>query len=267
MSINRFFDQVKVSLDTNDPDEKVILVHRLANQLRKGELMFYHNDEVMPITDPGRPQKPELVKPKDLPQRKPNTAEGRAILFHAITHIEFNAINLALDAAYRFRNMPDDFYADWIQVAEEEAYHFTLMRAHLRMTGYDYGSFPAHNGLWEMAQKTAFDPIVRMALVPRCLEARGLDVNPMIKQKLQSVGDENGATLLDIILHDEVGHVAIGDRWFRYLCKQRNINFEQKYQELLDEYMMTPLRPPFHFQARKQAGFSEAEISYLEGIG
>ena len=258
---------MKESLDCNNPDKKVVLVHKLAHKLRNGELQFNHNDEVEPIGDPGRPEKPELVQPKDLPQRKPNTPEGRAILFHAITHIEFNAINLALDAAYRFRHMPEDFYRDWIQVAEEEAYHFTLLRGHLRMTGSDYGDFPAHNGLWEMAQKTAFDPMVRMALVPRCLEARGLDVNPTIKRKLVQVGDHNGATLLDIILRDEVGHVAIGNRWFQHLCKERGIDFEQKYQELLDEYMVTPLRPPFHIEARREAGFSEAEISYLEGVG
>jgi uncharacterized ferritin-like protein (DUF455 family) len=267
VSINRFFDQVKESLDCNDPDLKVIKVHQLARRSRGQELILEHDSDVLEIAQPGRPEKPELVLPRDLPQRKPNTIEGRAVLFHAITHIEFNAINLALDAAYRFRNFPDQYYDDWIKIAEEEAYHFTLLRAHLRMTGFDYGDFPAHNGLWEMAQKTAFDPMVRMALVPRCLEARGLDVNPTIKNKLLKAGDHNGATLLDIILHDEIGHVAIGNHWFQYICKQRKLDYEQTYMKLLDEYMDTPLRPPFHMEARKQAGFSENEIAYLEGVG
>ena len=255
------------ALMANDPDEKVRLTHELFAAWRAGDFAVEGDDAPQPIVVPGRPEKPVMVHPRDLSKRKPVTVEGRAVLFHALTHIEFNAINLGLDAAYRFRDMPADFYDDWLRVADEEATHFSLLRDHLRGLGYDYGDFPAHNGLWEMAQKTAFDGMVRMALVPRCLEARGLDVNPGIKAKLLQSGDEAGAALLDIILRDEIGHVTIGNRWFHYHCEQRGLEPVPTFNGLIDEYMGGPLRPPFHIEARREAGFSEEELAYLEGVG
>jgi len=254
-------------LEERDPQRKAEQAHALYQAWQAGELTLDEQNSVEPIGEPGRPAQPVLVKPRDLPQRKPNTLEGRAILFHALTHIEFNAINLALDAVYRFRGMPHDYYSDWLQVADEEATHFALLRDHLRTLGYDYGDFPGHNGLWEMAQKTAHDGMVRMALVPRCLEARGLDVNPGIKAKLMENGDDTGAALLDIILRDEIGHVAIGNRWFLYHCAQRGLDAESTYRQLIDEYLRMRLRPPFHMEARRAAGFTEAELAYLEGVG
>lgn len=255
------------ALMADDPDEKVQLTHELFAAWRAGAFAIEAGDVPEAVPVPGRPEKPELVKPRDLPQRKPVSREGRAVLFHALTHIEFNAINLGLDAAYRFRDMPAEFYDDWLRVADEEATHFGLLRDHLRTLGHDYGDFPAHNGLWEMAQKTAFDGMVRMALVPRCLEARGLDVNPGIKARLLQGGDETGAALLDIILRDEIGHVAIGNRWFHYHCEQRGLEPVPTFNGLIDEYMGGPLRPPFHIEARREAGFSEEELAYLEGVG
>ncbi len=250
-----------------DPDDKAAQTHALRAAWEEGALCLDSSGAPVSIPVPGRPEHPLLVQPRELPQRKPSTPQGRAILFHALTHIEFNAINLALDAVYRFRGMPADFYADWLQVADEEASHFVMLRDHLRSLGSDYGDYSAHNGLWEMAQKTAHDVMVRMALVPRCLEARGLDVNPGIKARLLSVGDEQGAAALDIILRDEIGHVAIGNRWFLQQCAQRGVEPMATYQQLLDEYMDGPLRPPFHIEARREAGFSEAELAYLEGVG
>jgi uncharacterized ferritin-like protein (DUF455 family) len=261
------FDAAYQALMTDDPDEKVRLTHTLRAAWREGELSLDESASPQQVPVPGRPERPLLVQPRDLPKRKPVTDEGRAVLFHALTHIEFNAINLGLDAAYRFRAMPQDYYDDWLRVADEEADHFVMLREHLRSLGYDYGDFPGHNGLWEMAQKTAHDVMVRMALVPRCLEARGLDVNPGIKAKLLENGDEEGAAKLDIILHDEIGHVAIGNRWFLYLCEQRELEPMAVYNGLIDEYMQGPLRPPFHIEARREAGFSEEELAYLEGVG
>lgn len=267
MNKNDLFSAAYRALMACDPDDKVTLTHKLFADWREGRYSIEGGEAPQPVPVPGRPEKPQLVKPRDLPQRKPVSIEGRAILFHALTHIEFNAINLGLDAAYRFRDMPSDFYDDWLRVADEEASHFTLLREHLRSLGYDYGDFPAHNGLWEMAQKTAHDGMVRMALVPRCLEARGLDVNPGIKARLLDNGDEKGAALLDIILRDEIGHVAIGNRWFHYHCEQRDLEPILTFNGLIDEYMGGPLRPPFHIEARREAGFSEEELAYLEGVG
>lgn len=261
------FIAAKECLDERSPECKVEHTHRLYRAWHAGELTLADAGIVEPIGEPGRPAHPQLVKPRDLRQRKPTTPEGRAILFHALTHIEFNAINLALDAVYRFRGMPRAYYSDWLQVAEEEATHFVLLRDHLRSLGNDYGDFPGHNGLWEMAQKTAHDGMVRMALVPRCLEARGLDVNPGIKAKLLESGDAAGGALLDIILHDEIGHVAIGNRWFLHHCRERGLDPEATYRQLVDEYLRMRLRPPFHLEARRTAGFTEAELAYLEGVG
>ncbi len=267
MTDTNLFSAAHRALLAADPDEKVRLTHALYAAWQAGKLSPQDTGSVDPVKVPGRPLRPQLVMPRDLPQRRPNSLEGRAVLYHALTHIEFNAINLGLDAVYRFRNMPTEFYGDWLKVADEEADHYVMLRDHLRTLGYDYGDFPAHNGLWEMAQKTAQDVMVRMALVPRCLEARGLDVNPGIKAKLLEGGDEEGAAKLDIILRDEIGHVAIGNRWFLYLCEQRGLEPMQTYNGLLNEYMQGPLRPPFHIEARRAAGFSEEELAYLEGVG
>jgi uncharacterized ferritin-like protein (DUF455 family) len=184
-----------------------------------------------------------------------------------VNHIEFNAINLAWDAVARFEGMPIAFYKDWARVAKEEAEHFMLLRAHLLSLGYDYGSFPAHNGMWEMAQKTHHDPLIRMALVPRVLEARGLDVTPKMMEKLNSTGDHRAVEILEVILREEIGHVAIGTHWFNYLCDLREVDPLATFKDLLENYFAGELRGPFHTQARKQAGFTDAEMALLEGRG
>ncbi|MBF0470726.1 MAG: ferritin-like domain-containing protein [Gammaproteobacteria bacterium] len=258
-----FFLRVQQALLECDSAQKVKATHHLAKEV--ATLKLDHDRELPLVVDPGRPLRPELVVPRQLPKRKPNSIVGRATLYHAVAHIEFNAINLALDAAGRFRGLPDDYYYDWIGVAAEEAYHFTLIQAHLRLLGYDYGDFPAHNGLWEMALTSREDPLLRMALVPRYLEARGLDVNPGMAARLKQSGDDNGVSLLEIILRDEIGHVAVGDRWFRYLCQQRQLPPEESYRQLIARYTDNKSRPPYHFEARRAAGFSEEELSLLEG--
>lgn len=214
---------------------------------------------------PGRPALPRLVPAKDVPSRSPFTLEGRAALLHAICHIEFNAINLALDAVWRFAGMPEAFYRDWLRVAAEEALHFSLLREHLQSLGHDYGDFDAHDGLWSMCEKTRHDIVARMALVPRTLEARGLDATPLIQDKLTRAGDLRAVEILDVILRDEVGHVAIGNRWFHHLCQERGLDAVALYPRLVREFEAPRLRPPFNEAARKAAGFTEEEMAFLLG--
>lgn len=212
---------------------------------------------------PGRPNKPELVSPLAVKKRSMRTAEGRASLVHALAHIEFNAINLALDAIWRFDNMPDQYYSDWLKVAAEEAYHFTLVNNHLKTLGYIYGSFSGHNALWEMVEKTTSDVLARMALVPRTMEARGLDASPAIRNKLAQAGDIPAAEIVDIILRDEIGHVAIGNIWYNWICKQRSLDSIKTFEALRLEYNAPKMRPPFNMEARKKAGFTAEELSRL----
>lgn len=216
---------------------------------------------------PGRPERPELIDPAKVPRRRLGSDAGRAALVHAVAHIEFNAINLALDACWRFQGMPANYYHDWLSVAVDEARHFQLLAARLRDLGHEYGDFPAHNGLWEAAEKTAHDVLVRMALVPRVLEARGLDVTPGMIQRLESVGDTATVEILQLILREEVRHVQIGTHWFHFCCAQRGLPPDQTFVELLADYNMS-VRPPLNEAARQQAGFSERELALvLAGSG
>jgi uncharacterized ferritin-like protein (DUF455 family) len=212
---------------------------------------------------PGRPSKPELVTPLSLPKRSMRTAEGRAALVHALAHIEFNAINLALDAIWRFDHMPKNYYTDWLKVAIEEAYHFSLLNTHLKTLGYEYGSFSGHNSLWEMVDNTKEDVLARMALVPRTMEARGLDACPALRSKFVQIGDLKMTEILDIILHDEIGHVAIGNHWYHWLCSKRKLEPITTFKQLCQQYSAPKLKPPFNLEARRRAGFSEAELALL----
>lgn len=222
--------------------------------------------KVSPTPVPGRPILPKLVSPRDLTPRKLHSQEGQGALIHAIAHIEFNAINLALDAVYRFQDMPDAYYTDWLKVAKEEAYHFGLLVGHLESLGYAYGDFPAHNGLWEMAVKTDYDVLVRIALVPRLMEARGLDIVPKIMEKFRSVGDKKVAAILEIIQRDEIGHVLIGNHWYHYLCQQRACCPLETFKALLLKHGRDNVKPPFAYDTRKAAGFSDDEMALLEGF-
>ena len=218
----------------------------------------------VPAGLPGRPALPRLVPAAQVPTRSPFTLTGRAALLHAICHIEFNAINLALDAVWRYAGMPEAFYRDWLQVAGEEALHFSLLRAHLQTLGHDYGDFDAHDGLWRMTEATAGDIVARMALVPRTLEARGLDATPPIQAKLRKAGDLAAVAILDVILRDEIGHVAIGNRWYAWLCQRDGLNAEVLYPQLVQRYAAPRLRPPFNVAARRAAGFTDRELAALD---
>ena len=216
---------------------------------------------------PGRPPRPILVAPGAVAPRPAATREGRAALLHALAHIEFNAIGLALDHLWRFGGLPQAYYRDWAQVAVEEAHHFTLLRERLNEAGFDYGDFPAHDGLWEMARKTAGDVLARMALVPRTLEARALDASPAVRAKFAAAGDLASARVIDVILRDEIGHVAIGNRWFRYLCAQRGVEATDFYRQARRQFDAPRLRGPFNIAARRQAGFTAQELDDLQGQG
>jgi uncharacterized ferritin-like protein (DUF455 family) len=212
---------------------------------------------------PGRPAKPELVAHTLLKPKPLTSPEGRALLVHAVAHIELNAIDLALDVVWRFTDMPEAFYTDWVRIAQEEAKHFLLLQEHLVSMGFDYGDFPAHNALWEMAERTKEDVLARIGIVPRTLEARGLDASPAVKNKLVGAGDHRAGQILDIILTDEIGHVAAGNRWYRYLCDQRGLDPVSTYAKLIAHYDAPKLRPPFNMAARQSAGFSPEELQLL----
>jgi uncharacterized ferritin-like protein (DUF455 family) len=212
---------------------------------------------------PGRPPRPQLVSPGQVAQRGVGSEIGRAALLHALAHIEFCAINLALDAVWRFEGLPPQYYRDWTTVAIEEATHFSMLLARLQSLGHAYGDFDAHDGLWEMAEKTRDDPLARMALVPRLLEARGLDASPPMRDKLLRAGDPESGACIDVILRDEIGHVAIGNRWFHYLCAARRCDTVEVDAQMRQRHGAPPPRPPFNFDARRRAGFSEAELAML----
>ena len=243
-----------------DPGAKAAGTRRIApdGPLDAGAVM------AEPAGIPGRPEHPALVPFNALARRSAATTQGRAALLHALAHIEFNAINLALDIVWRFAGLPEAFYRQWVAVAREEALHFELLRAHLQTLGHDYGDFPAHSGLWEMAEKTRTDPLARLALVPRTLEARGLDASPPMMARLLAAGDSIAAGILDIILRDEIGHVAVGNHWYRHLCAQRGLDPIATYAALAREHGAPRLRGPFNLPARREAGFDETELALLQ---
>ncbi|QNA89183.1 ferritin-like domain-containing protein [Massilia sp. Dwa41.01b] len=247
-----------------DPAIKVGGVAALAGAYADGLVTLAPRAVLEPASAiPGRPDKPELVPPRLVGRRSMASVEGRAMLVHALAHIEFNAINLALDALWRFPGMPNAYYLDWLRVAKEEAYHFSLLSDHLKALGYAYGDFPGHDSLWEMVEKTRGDVLARMALVPRTLEARGLDAIPPLRAKLAQAGDAVAAAILDIILRDEVGHVEIGNRWYLHLCAEQGREPVSTYEVLTVQYKAPVLKGPFNIEARRRAGFSAEELARL----
>ena len=265
MNTENLYPALYRALMETDPARKIQQTYALYYGLRDG---LYHREPtpVLSVPDAGRPAAPELVAPKDVPRRRLGSREGLCAMLHAIAHIEFNAINLSLDAAYRFQHMPEDFYRDWMRVAKEEAYHFSLITQRLQELGSDYGAFPAHGGLWQACVDTEHDVMVRMALVPRVMEARGLDVTPLIQEKLRQQGELRSARLLDIIYRDEQGHVAIGSHWFKHCCSERGLPYRETFAELLSTYLKATIKGPFNVEARLQAGFDDLEMTLLAEI-
>jgi uncharacterized ferritin-like protein (DUF455 family) len=261
---DNLFSRLYSCLMETNAEKKVLMTYQCLNDWENGLLELVSAEKPVLIPVPGRPLRPLLVDPKEVPGRGIGSEEGRNILAHAIAHIEFNAINLALDAAYRFRDMPSDFYTDWLRVARDEAYHFTLVAEYLQTHGVEYGKYSAHNGLWEMALKTTDNVLERMALVPRVLEARGLDVTPGMIIKLEKVGDTALVNCLKIIHKEEIGHVAVGTRWFHYACEKQGVDARTTFIELIKSHVKNAVRGPFDEISRMEAGFSAEEMADLK---
>jgi uncharacterized ferritin-like protein (DUF455 family) len=262
--INSLYPSIYQVIMQADPQQKCAQVDQLYADWLHPKLARQDDSAIEPIDIPGRPAQPELVDPRQVERRSLGTDKGRLVLLHSFAHIEFNAINLALDAAYRFRDMPDDFVTDWLKVAMEEAKHFRLLANYLLDLGSFYGEFKAHNGLWDMVCKTRHDVLHRMALVPRVMEARGLDVTPGMMKKFAAIGDQRAVDILQVIYDEEIGHVEIGNRWYQYCCAQRELNARSTFQQLIQQYFSGKLRGPFNREARLAAGFEEDELNQLE---
>lgn len=261
---DNLFHQVLTVLMESDMQKKLKQTPELLNAWKAGLLLASEKTDVVVIPKAGIPESLKLVPPRKLYKRKLSTPEGKAIFLHAIVHIEFNAINLALDAVYRFQDMPDQFFTDWLEVAADEVRHFLLLEEYLRELGYEYGDFPVHHGLWEMAVKTDQDIIMRMGLVPRVLEARGLDVTPAMIDKFTALGDERMAAMLNVILEEEIDHVRKGDHWFKWVCGKEGVIPEEKFLSLVNKHVPGMLRGPYNHEARMKAGFSKEELSSFD---
>jgi uncharacterized ferritin-like protein (DUF455 family) len=258
------FRSLEAAILESSPNRKCELTAQLREAWCAGDLSLDPHSEILPIDDPGRPQQPLLVDPRKLARRSIASEEGRICLLHAIAHIEFNAINIALDAAYRFRDVPKQFVSDWLLVACEEARHFCMLEQELRRRGSRYGACQAHRGLWDMVCKTRDNLLHRMALVPRVMEARGLDVTPGLIAKFKQFKDPVAVEILETIYRDEIGHVRIGNHWYREQCKQQGVDADSTFRQLVSEYMGDKLRGPFNWPARIEAGFNADELGSLE---
>lgn len=260
------FGSINHVLGLKIPAEKVKQAQSLYQNLLETEFILEAGTGVIP-NEAGFPVGLEWVPPKQLKSRGIGSEQGRCAMLHAIAHIEFNAINLALDAICRFQDMPQQYYIDWLRVAAEESYHFHLLSEYLSSYGYVYSDFPVHNGLWNMAQETEYDVLARMACVPRLMEARGLDVAPIIANKLKKASDKVGAQILNIIFHDEKSHVEVGNRWFHYLCQTRGLNPIETFKQLVSRHAPEFLKGPYNTRARLEAGFNQDEIDWIESVG
>jgi uncharacterized ferritin-like protein (DUF455 family) len=258
------FDAAAAVLDACEADDKVFATMGAAAAWAREQLRAVAGFRAIRHEPPGRPARLRLVAPSEVPRRRLRSRQGAIAFLHALAHIELNAIDLAWDCIQRFRDLPEDYYDDWVAVARDEAAHFVLLRARLRDLGAEYGDLPAHNGLWEMAEKTAGDPLERMALVPRFLEARGLDVAPGMIERLERAGDAASAAIVRRILDEEVAHVAAGSRWFRYLCALRGLDPDAEFLRLIDAHLGGKMHGPFNLPDRDRAGFTPREMAGIQ---
>jgi len=251
-------------LETAEPRAKAGLARETAAAWRAGAITAV--GKARPPARPARPARPELKRPGEVPKRKINRGTaGRGALLHALAHIELNAIDLAVDIIARFAQeaLPQAFYDDWLRVADEEGKHYLLLDERLQGLGLAYGDLPAHDGLWQAAEETAHDLLARLAVVPLVLEARGLDVTPTMIAKLRAVEDHDSAAVLQVIYEEEIGHVAIGKRWFDHLCDRRGLASQETWQALVRRHFKGQLKPPFNDGARDQAGLPADYYSTL----
>ncbi|WP_347989004.1 ferritin-like domain-containing protein [Methylomonas sp. AM2-LC] len=261
--MNNLFDFAAKCLFTHSVEGKLAATHQAWQLHMAQQLCMESTDSPLPIANTAFPEKPEWLMPRDMPRRSLNTEAGKLAFFHALAHIEFMAINLAWDIIYRFRGLPPEFYSDWLRIADEEAQHFSLIRTHMLSLGVDYGDLPAHRGLWLQAEDTANNLLARLAVVPRCMEARGLDVTPAMIDKLKGMNDNAGVDILTRIYQDEIGHVERGSYWFKRLAIEQGQEPESCFAKLLLTYIGKP-KGPFNREVRIIAGFSHNEIDWLE---
>ncbi|WP_432474042.1 ferritin-like domain-containing protein [Amphritea sp. HPY] len=264
--MQNIYEQTRQALLLEDPDHKLELTMQLAGLWDAGQLEWQEGPAPQLLNEPGRPDKPEFVLPANVNKRKMGKEEGRAALIHALAHIELTAVNLALDSVYRYRDMPKEYYADWMQCAREESTHFLALRGRLREMGYDYGSFTAHNELWNTAVDTAHDMMDRMGIIHRVFEARALDVVPKTITRFDKLGDRKMVSILTMIANEEIGHVSSGTRWFHHRCAEKGLDPDSTFIELLWKYMKGPLKGPFNHEARIKAGFTEQELQMMEAM-
>ncbi len=262
--MNVIFEFAECCLFDDDVERKLTLTHQAQHLAEAGELSLAATGHIRSIAETAFPSKPLLLMPRDMPRRRLDTVDGKAAFFHALAHIEFMAIYLAWDIVYRFRGLPKAFYRDWLRIADEEALHFEMLRDHLLRLGCDYGDLPAHRGLWSHAEDTAGDVLARLAVVPRCMEARGLDVTPAMIDKLAAMDDQTGVAMLTRIYQDEIGHVERGSYWFKSIAEQRGLDPEQAYKDAIERYYTGKPKGPFNREVRIIAGFSDNEIDWLE---
>ena len=246
------------ALLSSNLDEKCRITRETAAAWRRKTLSLRLPGDPPVPERPGRPERPDLVAPRLLKKRSLGSVAGRLTLMHALAHIELNAIDLALDIVARFADgdAPPSFFGNWMQVADDEARHFCLLRERMQALGADYGDFPAHDGLWQAATDTRGDLVARLAIVPLVLEARGLDVTPGLAEKLRANGDAETAAILDIIYNDEKTHVAVGAKWFRFFCARADIRAADRFRELVHRHFHGEIRPPFNDRARSAAGLT-----------
>jgi uncharacterized ferritin-like protein (DUF455 family) len=259
------FTVAEYCLHSGDVESILALTQHARVLFENGGLDFVERAPPRSVDETLFPERPLLVAPRQMPQRSLNTELGVQAFFHAVAHIEFVAIYLAWDLLYRFRGLPLQFYQDWVSVAIEEAEHFTMIREHLVAMGVDYGDYPAHKSLWTVAVDTADDLLMRLALVPRYLEARGLDVTPPMIKKFNHLGDATSAAILQRILDDEVRHVELGSYWFKYVCRERGLNSEESYLQFIKERFPGPAKGGvLNKELRYKAGFSPVELEGIE---
>jgi uncharacterized ferritin-like protein (DUF455 family) len=250
-------------------DRKVVLAKATARRWFRREIARGRRSARAPLPErPGRPERPLLLAPRDMPRRSAGGAKGRFALLHALAHIELNAVDMTWDLVARFVDepMPQTFFDNWVQVGLEEAKHFELLARRLEALGGAYGDLPAHDGLWQAAESTGHDLLARLAIVPLVLEARGLDVTPSMITRLNDADDNASAAILDIIYRDEKRHVAFGTRWFRYMCEREGTAPEPRFHALVRRYFKAPLRPPFNDRARSEAGLTPGFYKPLSHI-
>ena len=264
-----FFSQAWLALNESDPCKKGDLVEQLYTKTMEGQVRFDYGTPVHSLETPSYAPIVEIVRPRDVPKRKRfDDTEGQGVLLHAIAHIEYSAIDLALDSAYRFRGMPREYYLDWIEVAHDEVRHFRMLEKLMERLGVRYGDYPVHTALFDAGRKSAHDPLERMAVVPRYLEANGLDANPKIIEKLRRYPStpllEAIVEALEVILEEEVDHVAKGDRWFRYLCRKRGLD-PSVYFDIVERYYpgLEGKNLKLNVEARRAAGFACDELKRM----